>query len=247
MRERSKSSRRLPILTKHARAEGLPATVTTSSIDCTVEEKRFAGRVVRALKVDYPEAECSLRFDTPLQLLVATILSAQCTDERVNLVTKDLFKRYPTAHDLAAVPISTLEQVIRSTGFFRNKAKNIKACCQMLVEEYDGQVPRTLEALVPLPGVGRKTANVVLGNAYRIASGVVVDTHVTRICGRLGIVETKDAVKIEKKLNKLLPRKEWIDFSHRCIQHGRRICAARTKPRCDECRMRGFCPQVGVD
>jgi endonuclease-3 len=145
------------------------------------------------------------------------------------------------------VRLTTLEKAVRSTGFFRNKAKNIKACCQTLVDEYDGRVPRTIEKLVQLPGVGRKTANVVLGNAYGIASGVVVDTHVTRICGRLGIVQTKDAVKIEQKLNDLLPRKEWIDFSHRCIQHGRRVCSARTKPRCEECRMRRFCPQVGVD
>ena len=239
--------RRIPILTKRACDEGLPAAVAISSKKPTVEEKRFARRVVRALSVDYPDAHCSLRFDTPLQLLVATILSAQCTDERVNLVTEDLFASYPTAFDLAAASIRTLEKAVRSTGFFRNKAKNIKACCQMLVEEYDGLVPRTMEELVPLPGVGRKTANVVLGNAYGIASGVVVDTHVTRICGRLGLVATKDAVKIEKKLNDLLPRKEWIDFSHRCIQHGRRVCVARTKPRCEECRMRSFCPQVDVD
>ena len=221
--------------------------MVVSSKETTLEEKRYAGRVMRALKADYPDAHCSLRFETPLQLLVATILSAQCTDERVNLVTEDLFTLYPTAEDLAAVRLTTLEKTIRSTGFFRNKAKNIKACCQTLVDEYDGRVPRTIEQLVELPGVGRKTANVVLGNAYGIASGVVVDTHVTRICGRLGIVQTKDAVKIEQKLNDLLPRKEWIDFSHRCIQHGRRICSARTRPRCEECRMRRFCPQVGVD
>ena len=222
-------------------------TSTKNLSDCSAEEKRFAGRVVRALTTDYPDASCSLRFDSPLQLLVATILSAQCTDERVNLVTEQLFSDYPTAADLAAVPLKKLEQAVRSTGFFRNKAKNIKACCQTLVEEYDGQVPRTMEELVPLPGVGRKTANVVLGNAYGIASGVVVDTHVTRICGRLGLVATKDAVKIERKLNELLPRKEWIDFSHRCIQHGRRVCVARTSPHCNDCRMRKFCPQIGVD
>ena len=210
------------------------------------EAKRYAARVARALAAEYPVVHCSLHFDSPLQLLVAPILSAQCTDERVNQVTEQLFARYPTAEDLATVRLPTLEKLIHSTGFFRNKAKNIKACCQTLVEQYDGQVPRTLDELVPLPGVGRKTANVVLGNAFGIASGVVVDTHVTRICGRLGIVATKDAVKIEKKLNELLPRKEWIDFSHRCIQHGRRVCSARTKPRCDECRMQRFCPQVGV-
>ena len=210
------------------------------------DEKRFAARVVRSLKTDYPNAKCSLRFDTPLQLLVATILSAQCTDERVNRVTAELFAKYPAAEDLASLRIATLEKAVKSTGFFRNKAKNIKACCQMLMEEYDGQVPREMEQLVPLPGVGRKTANVVLGNAYGIASGVVVDTHVTRICGRLGIVQTKNAVKIEQKLNDLLPRKEWIDFSHRCIEHGRQICVARSKPRCDECSMRRFCPQVSV-
>ena len=162
------------------------------------EAKRYAARVARALAAEYPVVHCSLHFDSPLQLLVATILSAQCTDERVNQVTEQLFARYPTAEDLATVRLPTLEKLIHSTGFFRNKAKNIKACCQTLVEQYDGQVPRTLDELVPLPGVGRKTANVVLGNAFGIASGVVVDTHVTRICVRLGIVTTKDAVKIEK-------------------------------------------------
>ena len=222
-------------------------TSTKNQSALSAEEKRLAGRVIRSLTAAYPDADCSLRFDSPLQLLVATILSAQCTDERVNRVTIDLFANYPTAVELADVPLKKLEQAIRSTGFFRNKAKNIKACCQKLMAEYDGRVPRTMEELVPLPGVGRKTANVVLGNAYGIASGVVVDTHVTRICGRLGLVSSKNAVKIERKLNELLPRKEWIDFSHRCIQHGRRICVARTHPHCDECRMRKFCPRVAVD
>ena len=204
------------------------------------------GQILAILKDEFPDAGCSLNFETPLQLLIATILSAQCTDERVNMVTKDLFKRYRNAADFADAPIEEIEEMIRSTGFYRNKAKSVKGCCEALMSEHDGEVPDTMEELTPLAGVGRKTANVVLGNAFGKEEGVVVDTHVTRICGRLGIVTTKDAVKIEKKLNELLPRKEWIDFSHRCIQHGRRICSARTKPRCDECRMQRFCPQVGV-
>ena len=203
--------------------------------------------IINGLKQTYPDAHCELDYSNPLELLIATILSAQCTDKQVNIVTADLFKKYRSATDYTTVPLESLQDDIKRIGLFRNKAKSIQNCCRALIEFHEGNVPADMKALVALAGVGRKTANVVLGNAYRIASGVVVDTHVTRICGRLGIVETKDAVKIEKKLNKLLPRKEWIDFSHRCIQHGRRICVARTKPRCDECRMRGFCPQVGVD
>lgn len=212
----------------------------------TSEKKRRAARVVRALKKAYPDAKCSLCFDNPLQLLVATILSAQCTDKRVNQVTEDLFKKYRTAADFSRLPLQSLEKAIQSTGFFRSKSKNIKACCQALHDRYDGEVPEDLEDLVSLAGVGRKTANVVLGNAFGIASGVVVDTHVSRISRRLGLTEQTNPVKIESDLNAQLPRKEWIDFSHRMIQHGRLICMAR-RPRCQECSLNTFCPQIGVD
>ena len=209
------------------------------------DAKRHTGQVARALKREFPDVQCALGFRTPLQLLVATILSAQCTDVRVNMVTKDLFKRFPTAAHFAKVPIKTLEKAIRSTGFFRNKAKNIKACCRRLVDEYDGQVPRDMDLLVELPGVGRKTANVVLGTAYGLATGVVVDTHVARLSQRLGLTKQKDPIKIERDLMEQLPSKQWIDFAHRMIHHGRRTCAAR-KPLCDKCSMNGICPRIGV-
>jgi endonuclease-3 len=209
-------------------------------------DKRYASKVVRALREDYPEAECALVHESAFQLLIATILSAQCTDERVNLVTGPLFGKYPTAADLAALPIGRLEKAIQSTGFFRNKAKSIKGCCQQLVEHYDGEVPEDLDALVELPGVGRKTANVVLGTACGIPTGVVVDTHVGRLSRRLGLTAEKDAIKVEKDLMEQLPRKEWIDFSHRMIYHGRQVCKAR-KPLCEECSMKKFCPRIGVE
>jgi endonuclease-3 len=209
-------------------------------------EKRHAGKVVRALRKDYPDATCALNHETPLQLLIATILSAQCTDERVNLVTESLFHKYPTAADLAALAPSKLEKAIQSTGFFRNKAKSIKACCQQLVEQYDGVVPSDLDKLVELPGVGRKTANVVLGTAFGLPTGVVVDTHVSRLSQRLGLTQQSKPDKIEQDLMQLLPKREWIDFAHRMIYHGRRVCKAR-KPACDSCSMQKFCPRVGVN
>lgn len=214
----------------------------------SAELKRYVTKVVRLLRRHYPDAECALNFQTPLQLLVATILSAQCTDERVNAVTKSLFSKYRTAADYARADLAELEAEIQSTGFFRNKAKNLKACCQTLVDKYGGKVPQELDALVALPGIGRKTANVVLGTAYGIPSGVVVDTHVGRISKRLGLTghDDKDAVRIEQDLMELIPQKEWIDFSHRMIHHGRRICTAR-KPKCDECPLGDVCPRVGVD
>jgi len=209
------------------------------------EAKRHAARVVKELRRRYPDAECSLDFRSPLELLVATILSAQCTDERVNLVTKELFKKYRSAADYARARPSQLEKDIKSTGFFRNKAKSIRGCCQALVEEYDDELPREIEVLVRLPGIGRKTANVVLGTAFGIASGVVVDTHVARLSRRLGLTDEKDAVKIERDLMEKIPKKDWITFSHQMIHHGRRICTAR-KPKCDECPMASFCPRNGV-
>ena len=209
------------------------------------EAKRYAAQVIRRLWKVYPEAECALHYRTPLELLVATILSAQCTDVRVNLVTPTLFRSYPNAAAYADAPRADLEAAIQSTGFFRSKAKNIQGCCQLLVEKHAGVVPQRLEDLVQLPGVGRKTANVVLGTAFGQAAGVVVDTHVTRISRRLGLTEQSDAVKIEADLMKILPRKEWIGFSHRVIHHGRRICIAR-KPKCGECTLADICPRVGL-
>jgi len=207
--------------------------------------KRLAAKVARRLRQDYPGAQCALGHRSPYELLVATILSAQCTDERVNQVTPALFKRYPTPAHMARAMQATVERTIQSTGFFRNKAKNIRACCRALVESHDGHVPRDLDALVALPGIGRKTANVVLGTAYGLATGVVVDTHVGRLSRRLGLTEEKDPIKVERDLMALLPRREWIDFSHRMIHHGRQICRAR-KPRCDACSMTTFCPRHGV-
>ncbi len=208
-------------------------------------EKRYAAQVVRALQRAYPAADCALHHDGPLQLLIATILSAQCTDQRVNIVTATLFKRYPTAADLAAVPLARLEQEIKSTGFFRNKARSIQACCRQLVDLHGGYVPADMDLLVALPGVGRKTANVVLGTAFGKPTGVVVDTHVTRIARRLGLTREKTAEKIEADLMAVLPRRAWIDFSHRVIHHGRQVCKAR-KPLCAGCILDDICPRVGV-
>ncbi len=212
----------------------------------TVASQRRAVRIARRLAKIYPDATCALVYDSPLELLIATILSAQCTDVRVNLVTEQLFRKYRTAEDFARAPLAQLERAIKSTGFFRNKAKNIKACCQALVDRYEGQVPRKLEQLVELSGVGRKTANVVLGTAYGLASGVVVDTHVGRLSYRLGLTKQRDPVKVEQDLMAGLPRTQWVNFSHRMIQHGRRICLAR-KPKCEICPLADDCPRVGVE
>ncbi len=209
------------------------------------QRKRRARSIARALAKQYPDATCALRFSNPLELLVATILSAQCTDERVNQVTPAVFRKYPTAGHYARAPRSELEKAIQSTGFYRNKAKAIQECCRVLDEKYGGQVPRDMEALVQLPGVGRKTANVVLGTAYGIASGVVVDTHVGRIVRRLGLTEAKQPDRIEQDLMELLPQSQWIDFAHRLIHHGRRVCSAR-RPQCDQCVLLRWCPRIGV-
>ena len=201
--------------------------------------------VARRLGKVYPQAVCSLDFASPFQLLIATILSAQCTDKRVNVVTGGLFGRWPTAAALAAAGQAEVEAVIRSTGFFRAKAKNIRGCCQALVERHGGEVPRTLEELVRLPGVGRKTANVVLGSGFGLPSGVVVDTHVGRISRRLGLTRHADAVKAERDLIAAIPKSHWIVFSHRLIEHGRTVCTAR-RPRCEDCPLGNLCPRVGV-
>ena len=202
-------------------------------------------KIISALKRTYPNAHCELNFSNPLELLIATILSAQCTDKRVNLVTAQLFKKYRSAKDFANAEITELENDIRSTGFYKNKAKNIKACCTTLVEKFGGQVPRTMDELHALAGVGRKTANVVLGNAFNINVGVVVDTHVTRLGNRLGLVKGTDAVKLEQDFMKLVPQEDWTLFSHWLIWHGRRRCDAR-KPNCVECEIVKLCPQIGV-
>ncbi len=206
--------------------------------------KNRARRIVRDLAGLYPDATCALHFDGPLQLLIATILSAQCTDVRVNLVTPALFARYPDAAAFANADRSELERLIQSTGFFRNKARNIQLCCQELVVKYGGQVPSTMEELTPLPGVGRKTANVVLGNAFAVP-GIPVDTHVGRLSRRMGLTVHDDPVKVERDLMEMIPKKEWTMFGHRMIYHGRRVCHAR-RPSCDECTLAKFCPKIGV-
>ncbi len=201
--------------------------------------------ILARLKREYPDAHCELDFETPLQLLVATILSAQCTDKRVNMVTPELFRTFPTAHDLAAAETERLEDLIRSTGFFRNKTKSLLGMSAAIVERHDGEVPRTMEELVKLPGVGRKTANVVLGNAFATNDGVVVDTHVGRLAVRLGLTNDTDPVKVEQTLMRLFPREDWALLSHLLIFHGRRVCIARA-PKCGECVLNDICPSSRV-
>jgi endonuclease-3 len=201
-------------------------------------------QVLRILARLYPDAHCALNYDNPLRLLIATILSAQCTDVRVNLVTPALFTRYPDAHAFATADQSELEKAIQSTGFFRNKARNIIACCRTLVDKYGGEVPGTMEDLVPLPGIGRKTANVVLGNAFDVP-GITVDTHVGRVSRRLGLTKETDAEKVERDLMELIPKKDWTMFSHRMIFHGRQVCFAR-RPACSKCALAEVCPRIGV-
>jgi endonuclease III len=209
------------------------------------KDRRRAANIDRKLAELYPEPACALLHDNPLQLLVATILSAQCTDVRVNLVTPALFARYPDAQAFADAPLPELEHAIRSINFFRNKARNIRACCQVIVTQHGGQVPGTLDELVELPGIGRKTANVILGNAFAVP-GIVVDTHVGRLARRLNLSVHTDPNKVERDLMALLPAKTWTDISHRLILHGRQVCHAR-KPKCTACGLRRICPQVGVD
>lgn len=202
-------------------------------------------RILRELRKTYPDAHCELNHSNPLQLLIATILSAQCTDKRVNQVTPALFAQYPTAADFACAPSAELEKAIQSTGFFRNKTKSIKACCQSIIQHHGGRVPDTMEELTALGGVGRKTANVVLGNAFRKNIGIVVDTHVARLSFRLDLTRQNDPVKIETDLMKLVPRDDWTLFSHLLIFHGRRRCLARN-PDCPRCEVLPLCPRLGV-
>ena len=199
--------------------------------------------IINELRRLYPDAKCSLDFSNPLELLVATQLSAQCTDERVNLVTVGLFKKYRSVEDYATVSQEELEQDIKSTGFYRNKAKNIRAAAQHLITSYGGEIPRTMEEMLTLPGVARKTANVVLGNAYDIVVGFVVDTHIGRLARRFGWTTSEDPVKVEQDLMRIIPQQDWLDLSHMLIYHGRAICTAR-KPACAACTLANFCPSA---
>jgi endonuclease-3 len=205
----------------------------------------YALEVLSRLKREYPDARTELDYETPLQLAVATILSAQCTDKRVNMVTPLLFRTYPTAQSLADAPPDRLEEIIKSTGFFRNKTKSLIGLGKALIERHNGEVPDTMDALVKLPGVGRKTANVILGNAFGKNEGVVVDTHVARLSHRLGLSKETDPVKIEQDLMPLFPREDWALLSHLLIFHGRRVCVART-PKCEVCVLNDICPSTSI-
>ena len=209
------------------------------------DKKKRADKIIKLLKKEYPDAHCALVHTNAFELLIATILSAQCTDVRVNIVTANLFRKYRQPQDYLNVSQEELEQDIRSTGFFRSKAKNIQAACEKIIAHFGGNIPETMDELLTLNGVARKTANVVLGNAFGIASGVVVDTHVSRLSQRLGLTAETTPEKIEKDLSELVPKKDWIMFPHWLIFHGRAICQAR-KPKCSECVLENICPKIGV-
>ncbi len=208
-----------------------------------LEPKARALKIIELLEKEHADAKIALHYDNPLELLVATILSAQCTDERVNMVTKTLFKKYTKAEDYAKADLNELEQDIKPTGFYRNKAKNLKKCCHLLVEKYNSQVPRTMEELLELPGVARKTANIVLSNAYGVIAGVAVDTHVRRLAQRLGLTENSDQDKIEKDLMDIVPKDNWMRITDLLIFHGRRVCMAK-KPNCAGCVLNKICPSA---
>jgi endonuclease III len=219
---------------------------STASVKETSSQKQArTAKLIERLKAAHPDARCSLNYSNPLELLVATVLSAQCTDERVNLVTKSLFKKYRTAGDYAAASPGELEEDIKSTGFYRNKARALRACCAELLARYGGEVPAEMAALVQLPGIGRKTANVILGNAFAMAEGIVVDTHVRRLAGRLGLTQHSDPDKIEHDLLQVVPREDWIAIGHLLILHGRRVCSARA-PKCPVCPLNDLCPSAKV-
>ena len=205
------------------------------------DKKKQTAEIIRRLKKAYPDAHCALNHSNAFELLIATILSAQCTDERVNIVTADLFRKYRGPADYIKVDQSELENDIHSTGFFRNKSKSIQGACRRLIDEFGGKVPNTMEEILTLPGVARKTGNVVLGNAFGIASGIVVDTHVARLSQRLGLTTQENAEKIETDLIELVPRRNWVMFSHWLITHGRQVCIAR-KPKCRQCVLSDICP-----
>ncbi len=205
------------------------------------ELKQKTRKIIRLLKREYPQAQCTLNHSNTFELLIATILSAQCTDERVNIVTADLFRKYRQPEDYLKVPDTELQEDVRTTGFFRNKTKSIQGASRMLLDKYNGRVPDTMDELLELPGVARKTANVVLGNAYGIPAGVVVDTHVSRLSQRLGLTQNTQPEKIELDLIGLVPRKDWIQFPHLLIAHGRKVCKAR-RPLCEVCVVEELCP-----
>jgi endonuclease-3 len=208
-----------------------------------IDKKTHALNIIRLLEKEHPDAKITLGYTNPLELLIATILSAQCTDKRVNIVTKTLFKKYKTPQDYVSVDIKELEEDIKSTGFYRNKAKNIKKCCQTLIEKFSSQVPKTMSELLELPGVARKTANIVLSNAYGIIEGIAVDTHVRRLAKRLGLTESKDQDKIEKDLMEFTPKAQWMRISDLLIFHGRRVCLAKG-PKCESCVLNKICPSA---
>ena len=201
--------------------------------------------IIKILRKTYPQSKTALRHETPLQILIATILSQQCTDKRVNKITPDLFKKYKDVYDFARTKQSILEKEIRSTGFYKNKARNIIASSKKIVKEFKGKVPDTMERLISLPGVARKTANIVLSSGFKKVEGIAVDTHVKRLSGRLGLSKETDPIKIEKDLMKIVPKKDWLDFNYILVDHGRKICDAR-RPLCSECALNKLCPSIGV-
>jgi endonuclease-3 len=211
----------------------------------STEEKQRTRKIIARLKKAYPDAQCSLNHTNPFELLIATILSAQCTDERVNIVTADLFRKYRSCEDYVNAPPAEIERDIHSTGFFRNKTRSIQGACKRILEEHGGQVPNDFEMLLALPGVARKTANVVMGNAFGVASGIVVDTHVARLSQLLGLTKHTQPEKIERDLMELVPKKDWIDFSHLLIYHGRSVCKAR-RPECERCVVEPLCPSSSL-
>ena len=209
------------------------------------ESENQIGRILNLLKKEYPDAKTALKHKNPLELLISTILSAQCTDKRVNIVTEKLFKKYKTVRDYANANLQRFEQDIYSTGFYKNKAKNIIGACNIIKNKYKGRVPNNFEELLKLPGVARKTANCVMANVFNVPSGIIVDTHVIRLSQRLGLTKNTDPNKIEQDLINIIPKSEWIKFSHRIIEHGRRVCAAR-KPKCEVCKLNKLCPSSQV-
>ncbi len=208
-----------------------------------LDNKTKVQKIIELLEKEHPDSKIALHYGNPLELLIATILSAQCTDERVNMTTQKLFKKYKTVKDYANADLKELEEDIRSTGFYRNKAKNVKKCCQMLIEKFNSQIPKTMEEMLELPGVARKTANIVLSNAFGVVEGIAVDTHVRRLTRRLGLTENDDADKIEKDLMEIVPRKYWMRITDLLIFHGRRICIAK-KPKCEKCVLNKLCPSA---
>ncbi len=230
-----------------ARAERRSRKARVPARESLEQKKARARRILRRLEGLYPDARTALHWQDPWQLLVATILSAQCTDERVNQVTPGLFRSFPTIRSMAEAPPGTLEEVIRPTGFYNNKARHIRGAARAILERHAGRVPDTMDELLALPGVARKTANCVLGSAFGRVEGIVVDTHVGRLARRLGLTREKDPVKVERDLMRLFPRRSWIGLAHRLIDHGRAVCTARRPPDCEHCTLEDLCPRVGVE